>query len=106
LDGGGDPHTGRHHGKAAVAYGRPVLTVLEWIIEAYVIILVLRALLSWFPISSGSPLQPVETVLVRATEPVLAPVRKLIPPIRMGGGGIDLSLIIVIVVLELVARLL
>lgn len=83
-----------------------MLTVVEWIIEAYVIVLVLRAVLSWFPIRSGSPLQPVETVLVRVTEPVLAPVRKLIPPIRMGGGGIDLSMIIVIVLLEIVARIL
>lgn len=79
---------------------------MEWLIELYVIVLVLRAVLSWFPISSGSPLQPVERALVKVTEPVLAPVRKVIPPIRAGGGGIDLSMIVVILLLLVVARIL
>lgn len=83
-----------------------VVTILEWLIELYVIVLVLRAVLSWFPISSGSPLRPVETALVKVTEPVLAPVRKVIPPIRAGSGGIDLSMIVVILLLLVVARIL
>jgi YggT family protein len=83
-----------------------VVIVLEWLIELYVIVLVLRAVLSWFPISSSSPLRPVETALVKVTEPVLAPVRKVIPPIRAGGGGIDLSMIVVILLLLVVARIL
>jgi YggT family protein len=54
-----------------------------------------RALLSWFPVSPGSPLATVNHVLYRLTEPVLAPVRRLLPPVRFGATGIDLSFIIV-----------
>ncbi|MDA8268114.1 MAG: YggT family protein [Actinomycetota bacterium] len=82
-----------------------VTQVILWIIEAYVVVLLLRAVLSWFPISSGSPLQPVERVLTQVTEPVLAPVRRVLPPMRVGGTAIDLSMIVVIIVLELVAKL-
>ncbi len=82
-----------------------VTQVILWIIEAYVVVLLLRAVLSWFPISSGSPLQPVERVLTQVTEPVLAPVRRVLPPMRFGGTAIDLSMIVVIIVLELVAKL-
>jgi len=39
--------------------------------------------------------------LDRVTEPVLAPVRRVLPPLRMGGIGIDLSIIVVLLVLEL-----
>ena len=77
-----------------------VARVILWIIEFYVVVLLLRAVLSWFPLSPGSPLQTVNRTLERVTEPVLAPVRRVLPPVRLGGTAIDLSMI---VVLELVA---
>ena len=79
------------------------LTAVRWLIEAYVFVLIARALLSWFPMQSGSPLIGVVRALDRVTEPVLAPVRRLIPPLRAGGMGIDLSFIIVVIVLQLIA---
>jgi YggT family protein len=54
-----------------------------------------RALLSWFPVHPGTPLATVNHVLYRLTEPVLAPVRRLLPPVSFGSMGIDLSFIIV-----------
>lgn len=68
-----------------------------------------RALLSWFPVSPGSWLIPIITVLYRLSEPVLAPVRRVIPPARMGGMGLDLSFIVVflgiqVVVIPLIAK--
>lgn len=81
-----------------------VVSIVRWVIEAYVVVLFLRAILSWFPISQGSALVPAQRVLMAATEPVLAPMRRVIPPLRMGGAYLDLSIIIVIVVLEVVSR--
>ena len=73
-------------------------------------VLLPRALLSWFPASRGSWLVPVNAALYRLSEPVLAPVRRLIPTARLGGMGLDLSFIVVfigiqVVVIPLVARL-
>lgn len=51
-----------------------------------------RAILSWFPGTPGSTLGQISDVLARLTEPVLGPIRRVLPPM----GGIDLSIIIVI----------
>lgn len=76
--------------------------IVRYVLELYVIILFARALISWFPMHAGSPLLPVVRVLDRLTEPVLAPVRRILPPLRAGGMAIDLSIIIVILVLQVV----
>jgi YggT family protein len=82
------------------------LHIVILVIEAYVIVLVARALLSWVPARPGSPLTGVTRVLDKITEPVLRPVRRILPPIRAGGMGIDLSIIIVIVAAEILVSVL
>lgn len=52
--------------------------------------------MSWFPVSPGSAMASVFSALYAVTEPVLGPVRRLIPPVGMGGMGFDLSPIIVL----------
>jgi len=78
-------------------------SVVVAILEIYLWgVLFPRALLSWFPASPGSTLASVNAVLFRLTEPVLGPVRRLLPPVRAGGIGIDLSFIIVFIGIQLV----
>ena len=79
-----------------------VLSILAFVVEAYVLVLIVRALMSWFPTRPGSPLHRVVRGLDAITEPVLRPVRRVLPPIRAGGMGIDLSIIVVIIVAELI----
>jgi YggT family protein len=57
-------------------------------------VLVLRAILSW--VSQGR--NPIEAVMHQLSEPLLAPVRRFIPPI----GGLDLSMIVVLLGLQFV----
>jgi len=78
---------------------RSLLRTLVWV---YILILFARALLSWFPSEPGTPLYGVVRALDRITEPVLRPIRRLLPPLRAGGTAIDLSLIIAILFLEIV----
>lgn len=68
--------------------------------EVYVLILFGRAILSWFPYSPSSPLNPVRRFIITVTEPVLAPFRRLIPPI----GMIDISFLVAIIVVQLVVQ--
>jgi YggT family protein len=73
-----------------------IRSVVVLLLEVYLWgVLFPRAILSWFPASPGSTLASVNSVLYRLTEPVLAPVRRILPPVRAGGMGIDLSFIIV-----------
>ena len=65
------------------------------LIQAYIIILFARIIMSWFPIAPGSGMATVYGFLYSITEPVLGPIRRLIPPIGMGGMGLDLSPMIV-----------
>ena len=76
------------------------------IVEIYLFVLIVRILLSWFPISDGSPIAPVVRVLSAVTDPILKPLRRVLPPLNFGGMGIDLSPIILCVVLEIVLRVL
>ena len=81
-----------------------VLGVLCVVLTAYWIILLIRVLVSWAylfglrPPISG-PFRTLLDLLENVTEPVLRPIRALIPPIRAGGMGLDLSIIIAFVIL-------
>ncbi len=68
---------------------------LAYIVLIYLIILALRAVLSWFPVRGGTFLAQVNTLLFELTEPVLRPVRRVIPPV----GMFDVSFMIVFFVL-------
>ena len=64
------------------------------LLQLFLLCLLARAVLSWFP-PSGGVLDTVRGVLFTITEPVLAPVRRLLPPVQIGGMGLDLSFMIV-----------
>ncbi len=63
-----------------------VAQVLDVLLNIYWWILLIRALISWV---NPDPHNPIVVFLQRATEPVLEPLRRLVPPERV--GGIDLS---------------
>lgn len=64
----------------------------------------IRAILSWFrPRSYNKLYYDFQTLLHRATEPVLGPIRNLIPPTAM---GIDWSPLIALILLSVVENLL
>ena len=65
------------------------------------VLLFARVVLSWIPIAPGSPLTPVYSFVFAVTEPVLAPIRSALPPLNVGGVGLDLSIFVVFILLEL-----
>ena len=66
--------------------------VLCAFVTVYLVIMGARAVLSWFPpSSSGGGLATVNRLLIDLTEPVLAPLRRVIPP----AGMFDLSFMVV-----------
>ena len=66
------------------------------LLSIYLIAVFGRIILSWFPVNPDSPISAVFGFLYSITEPVLGPLRRMMPPIGMGGMGFDLSPIIVI----------
>ena len=86
-----------------------LIRFIGWLLDLYSYVIIAAALISWV---SPDPRNPIVQFLHRITEPVLAPVRRMLPPWKT--GGLDLSPIIVLlaiqfierVILPLVARLL
>lgn len=68
----------------------PLLQVLCIALDLYYLILLVRIILSWVP-SLPEPVQPVARGVRAVTDPLLDPLRGLIPPVRIGAGALDLS---------------
>lgn len=79
----------------------PVQLLLCYALQFYVLAILAVIVLSWFPLAPGGAAATVWGVLRRITDPVLMPLRKLVPPI---GGRFDLSPMIVLFVVRLVLQ--
>ncbi len=83
-----------------------ILRIIVDIIQAYIVLLFVRLILSWFPTNPWSPWAKVVRALAAITDPVLVPIRRIIPPMRVGAMAVDLSPIIVFLALEILLSLL
>ena len=70
-----------------------ITRVLDIVLEAYMWVIIIRALISWV---NPDPYNPIVQILTRITEPALRPIRKLVPPFKV---GIDLSPLIAILII-------
>ncbi len=61
------------------------------LISVYYIVLLARVILSWFPLQPGTPMASIASIVYQLTEPIMGPVRRIIPSI----GMIDISPIVV-----------
>ncbi len=78
---------------------RSLLIDLLLIYEAVVI---LHVVMSWFPVTNpGGPMDRFRFILYRLTEPVLGPIRRVIPSVG-GGMRFDFSPLIVILLIQLI----
>jgi YggT family protein len=67
------------------------VTVVCALVTAYLVVLFVRAIMSWFPIRPGTPAGALFRILSDLTEPVVAPVRRVIPP----AGSFDIAFMVV-----------
>jgi YggT family protein len=65
-----------------------LVSLLTLLLEAYLIVILIRVVFSWI---SPFPTNPISRLAWRLTEPVLAPIRRTLPPM----SGIDLSPLVV-----------
>jgi YggT family protein len=70
-----------------------IAKVLGVVLNIYLWVIIIRALISWV---NPDPYNPIVQFLVRVTEPVLRPLRKLIPAWKL---GFDLSPVIAILII-------
>ena len=70
------------------------------LLQVYLLCIFGRIVLSWFPTQPGSPVASVMGFLYAITEPVLGPIRNVLPSI----GMFDLSPIVVIIGIQVLMR--
>ncbi len=79
---------------------RGFLTMLIFVVARFAYILVLaRVLLSWLPVGRDNSLV---AFVYEATEPILAPIRRILPPV----GGLDLAPLVTLILIGIIERLL
>lgn len=78
------------------------MDILCQLLNLYVLAIFARIVLSWFPVSSGGFAATVGGFLTMITEPLLGPIRRVMPTVRIGGMGLDLSPIIAVLGLQIV----
>lgn len=71
------------------------------LLQLFMYVLFARMILSWFPMPPDGFLASVNRALFTVTEPVLGPVRSVVPPVRTGAMAFDLSPVIVFVAIIL-----
>lgn len=84
-----------------------ILGLISFVLYAFLLALLAYSILSWVmaagTLAYDSPVRKVQATLTLICEPVLRPVRKIVPPVRVGGAAIDLSVIIVFLVVSVLA---
>jgi len=78
-------------------FGFALLRLAITLLDLYSLVIIVRALISWV---SPDPYNPIVQILVRLTEPVLKPLRRLVPPGKL--AGLDLSPMLALLLVQLV----
>ena len=76
---------------------------IDWILFAFIVLLFVRLVVDWIQIfaRSWTPRGPVLVALegvYSITDPPIVALRKIIPPLRLGGVAIDLSFLAVLLI--------
>jgi YggT family protein len=75
-----------------------LIQIIDFISRILIILVIIDVVLSYFM----SPYHPVKMTIGRIVEPLLAPIRRIIPPVQM----IDFSPIILIILIQVIDSIL
>jgi len=81
-----------------------IINIISWVFQIYEFLILIRVLLSWINVNPYRPAidHPLVRILYRITDPVLEPLRRIIPPI---GGAIDISPVVALLLLEVLRQI-
>jgi len=74
------------------------------VLNIYVLVVLARVIFSWVRVTPGTPVASIYSAIFNLTEPVLGPLRRAIPPMRLGMAAIDLSPLIIIIGVRIICR--
>jgi YggT family protein len=75
--------------------------ILANIVLAVIFALIVRIILDWVQVPAGHPVGRLRNALAAVTDPMLVPLRRVIPPVRLGAVALDVSVIVLLVALQI-----
>ena len=79
-----------------------LINVVHTILTLYSLAIIMNSFIGMLV----DPYHPVARFLRQITEPVLAPIRRVVPPVQVGGGVFDLSPMVALLLLWVFERIL
>ncbi|MDH3606470.1 MAG: YggT family protein [Acidimicrobiia bacterium] len=76
-------------------------SILATLVLVLIFALIVRIILDWVQVPAGHPVGRLRTALASVTDPLLVPLRRLIPPVRLGAVALDVSVIVLLVGLNI-----
>jgi YggT family protein len=73
-------------------------------LSVYALLVLAWVILSWVQVGSTHPIGRIQVFLDRIIYPVILPLRRILPPLRLGGAMIDLSPLVLLLGLQLLRR--
>ena len=88
----------------------PVASLLCLALQAFSFLLLVWVVLSWatlfgFRPPIDGPVRALMDLIDAIVQPVLRPLRSMMPPLRAGGVGLDLSVIVAFVIIQVAQRI-
>lgn len=78
-------------------------TVLCLFFQGYAIIVLAHLIFAWVP-RPPEPLVPIRDVVRTLVDPILQPLRRVIPNVPLGGAQLDVSFIVLLIGISLLSR--
>ena len=80
------------------------MSIICLLLQIYFLAVLAWVVLSWVQVSSAHPLGRVQVFLDRIIYPVILPLRRVLPPLRLGGTALDLSPLVLMLGISLLRR--
>ncbi len=80
------------------------MSIICLLLQIYFLAVLAWVILSWVQVSSVHPLGRVQVFLDRIIYPVILPLRRVLPPLRLGGMALDLSPLVLMLGISLLRR--
>lgn len=80
------------------------MSIICLLLQIYFLAVLAWVVLSWVQVSSAHPLGRVQVFLDRIIYPVILPLRRVLPPLRLGGTALDLSPLVLMLAISLLRR--
>jgi YggT family protein len=82
------------------------MIIFIWLLELFLVVLfaycILSLVIAYARLPWDSPVIKVQRVLTSIVDPVLRPIRRVIPVARVGNVGLDLSVLILFLVIQVI----